>query len=102
MGLSDLAELGLVLADVVTQRHQHALGVRRRHDDPRPYARLGHARHHANEVEHELLRRVRDHHEVSVVPLGDLFGELDGQGRVRGRRLHVSSGRATRDERFGG
>src|SRR5690606_22355635 len=85
--LADGPVLRLVAPDVLLERRQQPLRVRRRDDDAALDARLRHPRHHADEVEDELLGGVRDHHEVRVDALGDLLGQLYRELGRRGRLL---------------
>jgi hypothetical protein len=63
----------LVALDVLGQRVHQAHRVLGRDDDAALDPGLLHARHHANEVENELLGRVGDHDEVGVGALGRLL-----------------------------
>lgn len=62
----DGAEVGLVFADVVLERHQQSLGVFRSHDDSALHAGLWSVWHHADEVHKELIYRVCDDSQVGI------------------------------------
>lgn len=62
----DLAELLLVLLDIVVQRHEETLSVLWSHNDAAANLRLLHTWKHASEVEDKVARRVSDECEVSV------------------------------------
>lgn len=64
----DGAEVGLVFADVVLERHQQSLGVFRSHDDSALHAGLWSVWHHADEVHKELIYRVSDDSQVGILP----------------------------------
>lgn len=73
VGHADGAEDAFVLVDVFLQRKQQALGMFGHEDDARLHAGLGHARQHADEVEHKLRAGVGDDGQVGIRALGHVF-----------------------------
>src|SRR5262245_14840757 len=91
LGAGDLAELLLVLLDVLRQGPAQLLGDQRRRDEARQNLDVRPARHDPAEIEDELRAVVGDAAEVDVDPLGDRVVQARAELHLLGWVLHGRS-----------